>query len=63
MVVQVNNGAFSVTTDGTADFTSYTPGGWANGNYFVGFGGGTGGLYNYHRFRNVSAGFQTPNCY
>jgi hypothetical protein len=63
MVVQVVNGAFTVTTDGTTDFTAYTPGGWANGSYYVGFGGGTGGLNNYHRFQNVSVSFATPHCF
>jgi hypothetical protein len=63
VVVQVVNGAFTVTTDGTMDFSAFTPGGWANGNYYVGFTGGTGGENNYHRFRNVSVGFDTPHCF
>lgn len=63
MVVQVVNGAFTVTTDGTNDFASYTPGGWANGNFFLGFAGGTGGENNYHWVRNVSVSFQTPHCF
>lgn len=63
MVVQIVDGAFTVTTDGTNDFSAYTPGGWANGSYYVGFGGGTGGLNNYHDFRNVNVSFAAPHCF
>jgi hypothetical protein len=63
MVVSVVNGAFTVTADGNSEFTSYTPSGWSNGSYYLGFGGGTGGLANYHRVRNVSVTFVTPHCY
>ena len=63
MVVHVVNGAFTVTTDGISDFTSFTPAGWANGPYYLGFGGATGGANNYHRVRNVNVSFQTPRCF
>jgi hypothetical protein len=63
MVVQVDNGAFTVTTDGTNDFSGYAAAGWSNGSYYVGFAGGTGGLNNYHRVRNVYVRFPTPHCY
>lgn len=63
MVVQVVDGSFTVTTDGTNDFSSYPAGGWTNGLYYVGFAGGTGGLNNYHLVRNVSVSFPTPHCF
>ncbi|HEX8793733.1 MAG TPA: hypothetical protein VF765_22475 [Polyangiaceae bacterium] len=63
MVVQVANGAFTVTADGNVEFSAYTPSGWANGNYYLGFGGGTGGLNNYHLVRNVNVSFASPHCF
>jgi hypothetical protein len=63
MIVRVANGAFTVTADGHSEFTSYTPSGWANGAYYLGFGGGTGGLTNFHDVRNVTVTFDTPHCY
>jgi hypothetical protein len=63
MVVQIVNGAFTVTANNAAQFSSYTPSGWANGPYYLGFGGGTGGETNYHRVRNVSVKFDTGHCY
>ena len=63
VVVQVQNGAFTVTANGVTQFTSYTPTGWANGSYYVGFGAGTGGLANVHSVRNVTVSFAAPHCY
>jgi hypothetical protein len=63
MMVNIANGAFTVTTDGVTEFSSYSPSTWTNGSYYLGFGGGTGGANNYHRVRNVSVTFNTPHCY
>jgi hypothetical protein len=63
MIVNVTNGAFTVTANGTSQFTSYTPAGWTNMSYYFGFAGGTGGGWNYHRVRNVSVTYVTPHCY
>jgi hypothetical protein len=63
MNVRVANGSFTVTADGNAEFTSYTPSGWANGSYYLGFGAGTGGLSNFHDVRNVTVTFDAPHCY
>jgi hypothetical protein len=63
VVVQIDNGAFTVTAENTTQFSSYTPSGWSNGSYYLGFGGGTGGLTNYQRVRNVNVKFKTGHCY
>jgi hypothetical protein len=63
MVVNLTNGAFTVTANGASQFTSYTPPGWTNISYYFGFAGGTGGLSSYHRVRNVSVNYATPHCY
>ena len=63
MIVAVVNGAFGVTADGASLFSAYTPAGWTNGPYYVGFGASTGGQFNYHRVRNVSVTFAAPRCY
>jgi hypothetical protein len=63
MIVSVANGSFTVTADGHAEFSNYTPPGWSSGSYYLGFGGGSGGLTNYHDVRNVTVTFATPHCY
>jgi Bacterial lectin len=63
VVVQIDNGAFTVTADGHTESSGYTPSGWSNGSYYLGFGAGTGGAAAYHRVRNVKVTFQTPHCY
>ena len=63
MTVRVANGSFTVTADGHAEFTNYTPSGWSNGAYYLGFGGGSGGLPNFHNVRNVTVTFQAAHCY
>jgi hypothetical protein len=63
MNVHVASGAFTVVGDGNTEFSAFTPSGWANGSYYLGFGGGTGGLTNNHLVRNVSVKFATGHCY
>lgn len=63
MIVHVANGAFTVTGDGNSEFSGFTPSGWSNGNYYLGFGGGTGGLTNNQLVRNVSVKFTGGHCY
>jgi len=61
--VHVTGGTFTVTADANTEFASYAPSGWANGNYYVGFGAGTGGATDLHEVRNVSVTFASPRCY
>jgi len=63
MIVHVANGAFSVTGDGSTEFSGFTPSGWSNGSYYLGFGAGTGGLANNQMVRNVSVKFAAGHCY
>jgi hypothetical protein len=63
VIVHVVNGAFTVTADGNSEFSAYSASGWSNGNYYLGFGGGTGGLNNNQLVRNVSVKFAGGHCY
>ena len=63
MIVHVANGAFTVTGDGNTEFSGFTPSGWSNGNYYLGFGAGTGGLANNQMVRNVNVKFGAGHCY
>jgi hypothetical protein len=63
MNVHVANGAFTVTVGNATEFSSYTPSGWANGNYYLAFGGATGGATNVHSVRNVTVSFAAAHCY
>ena len=63
IVVHVSGATFTVSADGNDQFGSYAPAGWTSGPWYVGFGGGTGGLANTHLVRNVSATFTAPRCY
>jgi Bacterial lectin len=64
LVVRIASGAFTVTADGNSVFSNQAAGGWpSNPAYYLGFAGGTGGLTDYHRVRNVSVSFPTPSCY
>ncbi len=63
MIVHVQNGSFTVTGDGNTEFSAYPASGWSNGSYYLGFGGGTGGLTNNQMVRNVSVKFTAGHCY
>jgi hypothetical protein len=63
MNVHVANGAFTVVGDGNTEFSAYPASGWSNGSYYLGFGGGTGGLTNNQLVRNVSVKFTAGHCY
>jgi hypothetical protein len=64
LVVSIAGGAFTVSADGNSVFANQAVGGWpSNPTYYIGFAGGTGGLTDYHRVRNVSVNFPTPSCY
>ncbi|HEY1953961.1 MAG TPA: hypothetical protein VGH28_00065, partial [Polyangiaceae bacterium] len=63
VVVEIVSGAFTVTADNNGEVAAYTPTGWANASYYLGFGAGTGGQTNVHEVRNVSVTFATPHCY
>jgi Bacterial lectin len=64
VVVHVSGATFTVSADGADQFGGYAVTAFTIGPWYVGFGGGTGGLANYHRVRNVRATFTAgPRCY
>ena len=63
MIVEVASGAFTVTAGGTQAISAYTPAGWSDAKYHMGFAAGTGGATNFHRVRNVKVSFPAPECY
>ena len=63
LLVIILIGVPTVTGDGNTEFSSYSASGWSNGSYYLGFGGGTGGLANNQMVRNVSVKFTAGHCY
>jgi lectin family protein len=64
VVVNVVSGVFTVTADGNSVFAKQATTGWpSNPTYYLAFTGGTGGLAEYHRVRNVSVSFPKARCF
>jgi hypothetical protein len=63
-VIELANGAISVTLDGTTVLTAIAlPGFTPGGQYYFGFGGGTGDILDFHEIGpDLTITFPTPRC-